>query len=103
MRGRKQRQPGTPGPEKSPVSEVDRARLAAAAEEGLAAETRILRLLIRQAMDEGHPAGEIARLIDCLARVLRTKHVLTGANAKQLDEALATALDKIAVEIGATL
>ncbi|MHB1133734.1 MAG: hypothetical protein ACYC4L_15280 [Chloroflexota bacterium] len=103
MRRRKPTRAEALGLQNEPLSAADRAHLTAAAGEGLAAETQILRLLIRRALDEGRPAGQVADLIDCLARVLRTQHALSGTNAKQLDEALANALDKIAAEIGVAL
>ena len=82
---------------------ADRAALDRATAAGLDHETALLRVLIRRALIEGKPATQIAYLVDCLTRLLKTRHVLAGKSAKQLDEALAAALDAVAAELGVKL
>lgn len=83
------------------LDEEGRAALARALAAGLDQETALLRVLIRRALLEGKPATQVAYLVDCLARLLKTQHVLSGKVGKQLDEAIAAALDAIAAEMGA--
>lgn len=85
------------------LGEGDRLALTLAGGSGLEQEMAVVRLLIRRAILDGRPAREVAQLLNCLAGLLKTQHVLAGKNAKQLDEALAAALDAIAAEIGVNL
>ncbi|MHB1007554.1 MAG: hypothetical protein ACYC3S_18225 [Chloroflexota bacterium] len=85
------------------LDEGERTALALAADCGIEQELSVVRVLIRRALIEGRPTREVAGLVDCLARLLKTQHVLKGKAAKQLDEALAAALDAIAAEMGAAL
>jgi hypothetical protein len=82
------------------LQEEDRAALAQVSGSGLEQEMAVVRLLIRRAIADGRPAREVAQLLTCLSGLLKTQHVIAGKNAKQLDEALAAALDAIAVEMG---
>ncbi len=88
------------------LDEDERALLAqalASASGGLEEELAVARVLIRRAIIDGRPAREVTALLNCLAGLLKTQHVLSGHNAKQLDEALAAALDAISVELGVSL
>ncbi len=85
------------------LDQADQAALAAALAAGLDEETALLRVLIRRALLEGRPAQQVAYLISVLANLVKTQHVLAGKSAKQLDEALAAALDAIAAEMGVKL
>ncbi|MCL5110598.1 MAG: hypothetical protein M1401_17375 [Chloroflexi bacterium] len=91
------------GPYEDCLTPADRDALSRATATGLDEETALLRVLIRRALVEGKPATQVAYLVDCLTRLLKARHVLTGKAAKSLDEALAKALDAIAAEMGATL
>jgi hypothetical protein len=82
------------------LGEDDRAALAQVSGRGLEHELAVVRVLIRRAIADGRPSREVAQLLTCLAGLLKTQHVIAGKNAKQLDEALAAALDAIAVELG---
>lgn len=82
---------------------ADRAALESALAAGLDAETALMRVLIRRALVEGRPAAQVAYLVSVLAQIVKTQHVLAGKSAKQLDEALAAALDAIAAEMGVKL
>ncbi|MHB9092591.1 MAG: hypothetical protein ACYC7H_14345, partial [Chloroflexota bacterium] len=61
------------------------------------------RALIQRSVAAGADPLRTSRLMDCLARLLRVQASLTGANGRQLDQALANALDAIAAELGITL
>ncbi len=102
-RGTAKAQAGEEGLYAGLLDEGERAALALAAGCGLEQELAVVRVLIRRALVEGRPAREVTALVDCLGRALKTQHVLQGKAAKQLDEALAAALDAIAVEMGANL
>lgn len=82
---------------------ADQAALSSAIAAGLDEETALMRVLIRRALLEGRPAQQVAYLISVLANLVKTQHVLAGKSAKQLDEALANALDAIAAEMGVKL
>lgn len=81
--------------------------LAAAAEAGsLAGEIELLRVLIRRAtaaagaVPEVDQLDSISRAIQVLTTSVRAQHVITGAAAANLQEALARALDEVANELG---
>ena len=82
------------------LDEADQAALARALGAGLDEETALLRVLIRRALLEGQPATQVAYLVNSLASLLKTRHVLAGKVGKQLDEAITAALDAIAAESG---
>lgn len=81
------------------LEEEDREALARARDGGLEQEMAVVRVLIRRAIVEGRPAREVAQLLTCLSQLLKTHHVISGHNAKQLDDALAAALDAIGAEM----
>ncbi|MHB1415428.1 MAG: hypothetical protein ACYC1C_09260 [Chloroflexota bacterium] len=85
------------------LDDEERQALERALAAGLDEETALLRVLIRRALLEDKPATQVAYLIATLSQLLKTQHVIAGQAAKQLDEALAQALDAIAAEMGAAL
>jgi hypothetical protein len=79
----------------------ERAALAGAAESNdLEQELGLLRVLIRRSVAEGLDLETVSRSIARLAQVLRVQHVVKGQAAKNLDEALARALEEIGNELG---
>lgn len=110
--GRRERQ--TPAPAQAGAADLlglyagclddeERTALVQVAGSGLEQELAVVRVLIRRAIVEGRPAREVAQLLTCLSQLLKTQHVIGGKNAKQLDEALAAALDAIGAEMGVSL
>lgn len=91
----------SPGPYDVCLDEEGKAAIARALAAGLDDETALLRVLIRRALLEGKPSTQVAYLVNTLASVMKTHHVLTGKVGKQLDEAITAALDAIATEMGA--
>ena len=79
----------------------ERSVLAGAAErEDLDQELELLRVLIRRGVAEGQDLETLSRSIARLAQALRVQHVLRGQAAKNLDDALARALEEIGNELG---
>jgi len=79
----------------------ERVALAGAAESNdLEQELGLLRVLIRRGVAEGLDLETLSRSIARLAQALRVQHVVRGQAAKNLDEALARALEEIGNEIG---
>lgn len=91
------------GPYEDLFDDEDRAALARALDAGLSHEAALLRVLIRRAVSEGRPSAQVAQLAGTLARLLRTQAGLGRQHVRDLDEALAAALDAIAREIGFNL
>ncbi|MDA8218222.1 MAG: hypothetical protein M0Z94_11460 [Dehalococcoidales bacterium] len=85
------------------LDDEERQALERALAAGLDEETALLRVLIRRALLQDKPATQVAYLVQTLSQLLKTRHVIAGQAAKQLDEALAQALDAIAAEMGAAL
>lgn len=82
-------------------SEDERAALKEAVEENdLQQEVELLRVLIRRGVAEGLDLETLSRAMGRLAQLLRVQHVIAGQAAKNLDEALAKALEEIASEVG---
>jgi hypothetical protein len=82
-------------------SDAERAALAGAAErQDLDQELELLRVLIRRSVAEGQDLELVSRSIGRLAQALRIQRVLKGEAAKNLDEALARALEEIGNQLG---
>ena len=79
----------------------ERAVLAGAAESNdLEPELELLRVLIRRGVADGLDLETLSRSIARLAQALRVQHVVRGQAARNLDEALARALEEIGNELG---
>jgi len=79
----------------------ERAALADAAEDNdLHQELALLRMLIRRGVAEGVDLETISRAMGRLAQMMRVQHVIRGQAVKNLDDALAKALEEIANEMG---
>jgi hypothetical protein len=79
----------------------ERAALTGAAESNdLEQELGLLRVLIRRGVADGQDLETVSRSIARLAQALRVQHVLKGQAARNLDEALARALEEIGNELG---
>ncbi len=82
-------------------SAEERAALTGAAESNdLEQELGLLRVLIRRGVAEGLDLETLSRSIARLAAALRVQHVVRGQAAKNLDDALARALEEIGNELG---
>ncbi len=82
-------------------TDAEKAALAGAAESNdLEQELGLLRVLIRRGVAEGQDLETLSRSIARLAQALRVQHVLRGQAAKNLDQALAKALEEIGNELG---
>lgn len=85
-----------------PEDEIDRL-------EALMAEPRIddammvLAYALRQAVGEGANPKEIIRACDSYVRALVARHKISGQAAESLEQAIGTALDAIAGELGVEL
>ena len=79
----------------------ERAALAGALEtNNLEEELGLLRVLIRRGVAEGLDLETLSRSIARLAQALRVQHVVRGQAARNLDDALARALEEIGNELG---
>ncbi|HVC33318.1 MAG TPA: hypothetical protein VNL16_07395 [Chloroflexota bacterium] len=82
-------------------SAQERATLEGAAEDNdLEQEVGLLRVLIRRGVADGVDLETLSRSLGRLAQMLRVQHVIRGQAAKNLDEALARALEEIGNELG---
>ena len=82
-------------------TDEERAALTGAAESNdLEQELGLLRVLIRRGVAEGLDLEMLSRAIARLAAALRVQHVVRGQAAKNLDDALARALEEIGNELG---
>lgn len=71
--------------------------------DSLEEEIRMLKLLIRRGLVEGSSRSSITSTVDALVRAVRVQHILKGTAAKNLEEALAAALNDIGGELGLNL
>ncbi len=74
---------------------------AAAANGGLGEEIKLLRLKLRQALEQGVELSQIVAVVRALTTAVRVQHSLQGTAAQNLEEALAKVLEEIGNEMEA--
>ncbi|MCL5074201.1 MAG: hypothetical protein M1136_00905 [Chloroflexi bacterium] len=85
----------------TPAEQADLA--AALGDPSLADEIALLKVLIRRALAEEPDLKMVRAAVDTLCRALKVQYALRGKAARNLEEALAKALDEIGNELGMSL